>query len=185
MLLFVVVPLPSWPLPFEPQQPSPPDAESLQLWYAPAAIASTPLEAPVTATGTLLSVVVPSPSWPYSLKPQHWTPPSVVSAQVWYAPAAIASTSLEAPVTATGTLLSVVVPSPSWPFSLKPQHWTPPPVVSAQVWNPPAAMAATPLARPLTATGTLLIVPATPPSWPLLFKPQHWTPPPVVSAQVW
>ena len=42
----------------------------------PAAIAVTPLVRPVTSTGTLLSVVVPFPSWPPAFQPQHRTPPA-------------------------------------------------------------------------------------------------------------
>src|SRR3990172_3738466 len=41
----------------------------------PAAIAATPLARPATPTGTLLSVVVPFPSWPPPLLSQHFTPP--------------------------------------------------------------------------------------------------------------
>ena len=38
-------------------------------------------EMPETITGTLLFVVVPSPSMPYELYPQHFTEPSVSEAQ--------------------------------------------------------------------------------------------------------
>jgi hypothetical protein len=44
----------------------------------------------MTSTGVLLSLVVPSPSWPAPLPPQHLTRPSLVTAQEWLAPAAIA-----------------------------------------------------------------------------------------------
>src|SRR3989304_99762 len=48
-----------------------------------------PLARPETSTGVLLQVVVPLPSWPSSLEPQHLTPPPLVSTQVWLgAPAA-------------------------------------------------------------------------------------------------
>src|SRR3990172_8874048 len=57
---------------------------------SPAAIAPMPLARPETSTGLLLSVVVPLPSWPEPLEPQHLTPPSLVSAHVWSRPAAIA-----------------------------------------------------------------------------------------------
>ena len=53
----------------------------------------------------MASVVVPSPSWPKSLSPQHLTPPALVSAQVWPSPAAIAVTPLVRPVTSTGVVL--------------------------------------------------------------------------------
>ena len=56
----------------------------------PAAIPATPLPRPETVTGEWRSVVVPSPSWPERLSPQHWTAPALVSAHVWIPPAAIA-----------------------------------------------------------------------------------------------
>ena len=37
----------------------------------------------------------------------------------------------------------------------------------------------------MTSTGTLLLVVEPFPSWPSPFLPQHFTPPPVVTAQVW
>jgi hypothetical protein len=82
-------------------------------------------------------------------------------------------------------LLLIIEPFPSWPPVLLPQHFTPPPLVSAQVWPPPAAIALTPLARPTTSTGMRLFALEPFPSWPNLFEPQHFTPPPLVIAQVW
>ena len=38
----------------------------------------TPLARPTTAVGTRLSIVVPFPSWPEVLVPQHFTAPEVV-----------------------------------------------------------------------------------------------------------
>jgi hypothetical protein len=67
------------------------------------------------STGTLLSAVVPLPSWPRLFLPQHVMPPPASSAHVWKPPAEICSTPLERPLTLTGRLLDVVVPSPSWP----------------------------------------------------------------------
>src|SRR5207237_1185347 len=104
-------------------------------------IAATPLASPETSTGVWRSVVVPSPSWPQSLLPQHLTPPALVRAQVWSPPAAIAATPLASPETSTGVWRLVVVPSPSSPYSLSPQHLTRPALVIAQVWPPPAAIA--------------------------------------------
>ena len=49
---------------------------------ARALIAATPLPSPDTATGTLLSVVVPLPSWPRTFQPQHQALPVAVSAHV-------------------------------------------------------------------------------------------------------
>jgi len=42
-------------------------------------------------------LVVPSPSWPAKLLPQHLTPPRAVSAQVWPTPASIALASFPRP----------------------------------------------------------------------------------------
>ena len=49
----------------------------------------------------------------------------------------------------------------------------------------PRAMAVTADASPMTVTGTELLLKALFPSWPLMPAPQHWTPPEVVTAQVW
>jgi hypothetical protein len=73
-----------------PQHFTPPALVSAQVWPPPAVIAVTPLARPVTSTGVLLSVVVPLPSWPAPLAPQHLTPPPLVSAHVWLEPAEIA-----------------------------------------------------------------------------------------------
>src|SRR3990170_3387966 len=132
----------------------------------PAAIAATPLARPATPTGTLLSVVVPFPSWPPPLLPQHLTPPPLVRAQVWLEPAAIAATPLARPQTSTGTPLAVAEPFPSSPWEFQPQPLPPPPIVSAHVWQLPAVIALTPLARPETSTGTLLSIVVPLPSWP-------------------
>jgi hypothetical protein len=79
----------------------------------------------VTATGTLLFVVVPLPSWLLKFTPQQYAVPIVVKAQVKLkALASIAAN--ETPLgmlTATGTLLGApFVPLPSWPAELFPQQ---------------------------------------------------------------
>ena len=88
------------------------------MWAKPAVIAITPLASPLTATGVGLLVVLPLPSWPSKLLPQHCTPPPLVRAQVWEFAALIASTPLASPLTATGVGLSLVLPLPSWPEKL-------------------------------------------------------------------
>ena len=93
-----------------------PSASSAHVCSPPAAIA-TALVRPATLTGEERSVVVPSPSWPRSLKPQHETVPSARSAHVWIVPAVIATT-LARPAMLTGVDRSVVVWSPSWPKKL-------------------------------------------------------------------
>ena len=65
-----------------------------------------------TSTGVVRSVVVPSPSSPALLSPQHFAVPSVSTAHEWSYP----RTTLVAvvmPETSTGVVRSVVVPSPS------------------------------------------------------------------------
>src|SRR5262249_42867022 len=148
----VVVPSPSWPNSLSPQHLTVLALVSAHVWKLPAAIAATPLPRPTTATGIERSVLVPSPSWPYELSPQHLTAPAVVSAQLWRSPVATAATPLPSPTTATGIKWSVLVPAPSSPDSLSPQHLTAPALVSAQVWMSPAASAATPLESPETPT---------------------------------
>src|SRR3990172_3731563 len=132
-------------------------------------MAATPLARPETSTGAALSEVVPSPSSPWPLLPQHLTPPALVRAQVWAPPAAMVATPLARPETSPGVVLHEytrlftvhvcgpeLVPLPSWPKPLPPQHLTLPIVVRAQVWMPPAAMAAMPLLRPEASTGVVL-----------------------------
>ena len=44
---------------------------------------------PETSTGVVRSLVVPSPSSPYSFRPQHFTLPSVSTAHEWSPPRAM------------------------------------------------------------------------------------------------
>ena len=69
---------------------------------------------PVTETGVALSVVVPLPSWPLKLRPQHCTPPPLRTAQLWLLPAATATAEVT-PTAVTGRALFTVEPLPSWP----------------------------------------------------------------------
>ena len=64
-----------------------PPVKRAQVCSTPAEIWVTP-ERPLTLTGVEESVVVPSPSWPALLYPQHVMVPPVRRAQVWWAPAA-------------------------------------------------------------------------------------------------
>src|SRR5450759_5065869 len=144
-------------------------------------------EGRLTATGVLLLVLVPLPSWPKTLFPQASTWPVEVSARLWTPPAAMAVTVVpEGRRTATGVLLWVVVPLPSWPELLAPQASTWLVEVSARLWNWPPAMAVTvvPEGR-LTATGVLLVVVVPLPSWTLALSPQASTWPLEVSARLW
>ena len=65
-------------------------------------------------------MVVPLPSWPSLLRPQHLAV-SMVVAQVWEVPAVMAVTPVS-PATAVGTVRWVVVPSPSGPETFQPQN---------------------------------------------------------------
>ncbi len=71
---------------------TPPATVNTQVCRAPAAIALTTLFSPVTSTGKVMSMAVPSPSWPSWFSPQHLTSPAIVTAQVCCQPAAIALT---------------------------------------------------------------------------------------------
>jgi hypothetical protein len=77
-----VLPVPSWPKMFHPQHFAPPAVICAQLWYLPPVTELAPDVRPTTSTGKKRSAVVPSPTWPKSLRPQHFTPPLDVTAQV-------------------------------------------------------------------------------------------------------
>src|SRR6476659_8889722 len=80
----------------------------------PALMATTPVRLPLTATGVDVLVVVPLPSWPTGLAPQHLTMPIGRScAHECAPPALMAATSVRPPPTATGVDVLVVVPLPS------------------------------------------------------------------------
>src|SRR6478609_3012357 len=98
---------------------------------SPALMAVAPLT-PVTVTRTDEPVVVPLPSCPRWLRPQHLTAPPATNAHVWNWPASMAVAPL-IPVTVTGTDELVLLPLPSCPYSLEPQHLTAPPATIAQL----------------------------------------------------
>src|SRR5215211_555552 len=60
---------------------------------------------PMTSTGRVRLLVVPSPRSPPSLAPQHLTPPPLATAQVWNMPTAIAAAPRPRPRTAIGARL--------------------------------------------------------------------------------
>src|SRR5438128_8728246 len=110
-----------------------------------------------TFTGTLVFVVVPSPSWPRLLLPQQYTRPPRVTPQPWYPPV-LSRPNMSPPATATGTkLLLPVEPPPSCPYSLSPQQYAAPLVVRPQVLIALLALSAENVSPPSTATGTLLM----------------------------
>ena len=98
---------------------------------------------PVTVTGVVALVVVPSPSCPAALLPQQATVLLLRVAHVWSLPAVMVVT-LVSPVTVTGVVALVVVPSPSCPEALLPQQATLPSSNRAHVWSPPGATCTTP-----------------------------------------
>ena len=109
----------------------------------------------VTSTGELRFVVVPSPSWPHALYPQHFKLLPVTVAHVdRELLASIEMTPLLSPATLTGTLLLLLVPSPSSPSLLRPQHFAAPVVSTAHVCSQPAAIEATFALNELTLVGT-------------------------------
>ena len=83
--LEVVLPLPSRPIPLQPQQLTAPVFNNAHVWEPPAVI-ETAVAPPVnaaTATGAELSVVVLLPSCPSPLEPQQLTAPVFNNAHVW------------------------------------------------------------------------------------------------------
>ena len=128
-----------------------------QVWPKPESIAVTPPARPETSTGTgLLKVVVPLPSWPNKLLPQHLTPPAVVSAQAcgvafpllqwgWAAASQPGSTSLLTPLARPTSGRT-----PEW---TPPKHLTSPTFVIAQLTAEPSASVRTPLPRAATSIG--------------------------------
>lgn len=117
----------------------------------PAVSAAAP-EISETATGlSRLFLVVPSPTVPYQLSPQHFTVPPEVTAHAWSAPAAIDVTPGQP--RDTGAVRLSVVPSPSRPSVFCPQHLTVPSESSAHVKLMPATRAVTP-ESPLDWTAT-------------------------------
>ena len=140
---------------------------------------------PLTVTGVMLLAVLPSPSWPYVLEPQHWIEtcvmlPVEINAQVCDPPSEMA-VALVMLLTITGKLLLVAPTSsgrllPSWPRLLFPQHWMLPVESNAQECEPPSEMAVAVVMPPIfTGVLVLFVKPLVPlPSWPSLFFPQHW-----------
>jgi hypothetical protein len=57
--------------------------------------------------------------------------------------------------------------------------------MTAQVCVPPAVSDATPAGRSGTFLGQFCLIDGAIPTWPLVFQPQHRTPPELSNAQVW
>src|SRR5204863_421158 len=144
------------------------------VWYHPAPTAAK-FSTPLTRTGVLHDVVVPSPSSPSRFSPQQYAAPPVVTPQLWNDPALTAA-NLSPPATGTGVVRPAVVPSPSCPKKLSPQQYAAPPVVTPQVCQTPALSI---VKRNPPATGAGLgryqgddVDPT--PSWPNTSSPQQY-----------
>src|SRR3954468_11993779 len=84
-------------------------------------------------------VLVPSPIWPTSLRPQHQSVSLLRMPQVW--PPSLAATAFHVvlvPMTTTGATWATVPPLPIAPKSLLPQHQRVVSVRIPHVWVPPA-----------------------------------------------
>src|SRR5580765_3377246 len=110
---------------------------------------------PTTFVGVHLVSLVPVPSWPNLLDPQHQATPDASTAQVCSQPALI-WVNVWPPRTATGTLRPTLVPSPSWPNVFRPQQYASPTVVRPHVCAQPVSTTRK-RSPPETATGRLLL----------------------------
>src|SRR5205085_11519300 len=108
---------------------------------------------PVTRTGEVRSINVPSPTAPTLLSPQAWTSPFLI-ANVWLYPAETAVTPEENPGTTMGAGLEMKFPCPSSPSIFSPQT-NAPPFFRAIVCPPPTLKLVTPLAMFNTACGVV------------------------------
>ena len=122
-----------------PSTSPPPDVVTAQVWLNPAEIDVDAAQAATRRRDACAVVVVPSPSSPVALLPQHLTVPPVSSAQVWSKPGRDLATPPESPVTATGFKrsrvravadLAVLVVAPALDAAGR--------SVTAHVWSQPA-----------------------------------------------
>jgi hypothetical protein len=150
---------------------------------------------PITFTGLLRCVVVPSPSCPAPFSPQHLIVPSIMRAQVWppsvTPPPPVSAMTFPSggPPGDTSTLSGVwslppAVPSPNWPILSNPQHSAPLVDVTTHVCMPPTARPVALPLSPITSTGAAGVSKVPSPSWPPTFHPQHLALPVDVSAHV-
>src|SRR5882762_2683470 len=119
-----------------PQQESAPELSPAQLWLAP-----TPRNEALkeTGEGVLEGAMVPLPSCPAPLAPQHDSPEEV-SAHVCNSPRPMTDCPLTPDTTVGASFGPMFVPSPTWPKSFRPQQKSCV-AVAAQVCPLPAAMA--------------------------------------------
>src|SRR5688500_16846868 len=118
-----------------------------------------------------LSDVVPLPSCPCLLSPQHSTAPSVRRPQLKPFPAAMVLNRWP-PATAVGAARSLPSGSPSSPYRLLPQQYAVPSVPTPHVCVQPAATLRN-VPRPATRTASARSDFVRSPSCPRLFCPQQ------------
>jgi hypothetical protein len=128
-------PLPHTSFRHAPEQPSPltvlPSSHSSAQSLRPSPHTVPPHSIPPIWTGTRRFVLVPSPTVPDSLPPQHHSVPSAFDPQV--VPLPVLTRTHSPPATCTGESLDAVVPSPRRPSQLAPQHHSVPSLRTAQV----------------------------------------------------
>ncbi len=95
-------------------------------------VGPTPDVSPVTCVGAFRFVVVPSPSHPALLYPQHLTAPVTSSAHECALPVVMAVTPSVSPLTCVGVFRLVVVLSPTCPRLFRPQQFAAPVTSNAQ-----------------------------------------------------
>jgi hypothetical protein len=175
--------LPSCPDVPNPQHLTSPRVVTTHEWDAPEEMPAgvVPVIVPVTATGLVRVVGVPSPTCPVVLTPQQWTFVAYagVIAQENDVPVdtavATGAAARVPPVTATGIADKVVDPLPSWPEVFVPQQYTAPVTVTAHAWSLPALTWDTckDASAPPTATGNRDVDREPLPSCPPVPRPQQ------------
>ena len=110
------VPSPYGPYSWAPPHLTPPFVVSAQVCSVPVLTAATPLVNPLTFTGVLRLLLVPSPNWPRAFPPQHLTPPLLGSAQGGLLLSLTAPPPLFSPITSTLTNLLVPMLSSTLPL---------------------------------------------------------------------
>ncbi|CAI8411941.1 MAG: Uncharacterised protein [Marine Group II euryarchaeote MED-G33] len=115
----VSVPSPNWPRSFQPQHAIVSSESTAQVCCSPVVTATGISPLRLTVTGEFALVLVPSPSWPSLLCPQHFRDWSSRSAQVCDSPNEIATALRPWPKsTLDGAFRCVFVPSPICPWML-------------------------------------------------------------------
>src|SRR5919201_613279 len=147
------VPSPTSPLKLDPQHARVPSVLRAHAKRSPTETSAVAVPSAVTWTGVSRSTVVPSPTMPNSLSPQHHSVPSVLRAQAAALPVDTWATLLPRLITWPGVDRWPLVPSPRKPL---PQHQSVPLPFRAQVKRSPADTSTTSVPIAVTWTGTKL-----------------------------